>query len=126
MKRSLQRRDGVIVGAVWCLGADCHENGRMHACARAEKLCLGVVTDLLVSFGILRERTGIDQAGIIQAPKAKPHPEVMRLRFDKERSPLDVVPEDIRKPLYDIVLPYTEGMVVRKDGRWVELHSPMN
>ena len=39
----------------------------MHACARAEKLCLGVVTDLLVSFGILRERTGIDQAGIIQA-----------------------------------------------------------
>lgn len=68
----------------------------------------------------------LDQAGIIQAPKAKPHPEVMRLRFDKERSPLDVVPEDIRKPLYDIVLPYTEGMVVRKDGRWVELHSPMN
>ena len=55
--------------------------------------------------------------GAYQSP-----PEVMRLRFDKGRSPLDVVPEDIRKPLYDIVLPYLEGMVIRKEGKWVDLH----
>ncbi|MCO6478930.1 MAG: hypothetical protein J5I94_20015, partial [Phaeodactylibacter sp.] len=63
----------------------------------------------------------LDQAGIIAAPKAKPHPEVMHLRFDKERSPLDAVPKDIRKALYDIVLPYTEGRVQWEKGKWVEL-----
>lgn len=63
----------------------------------------------------------LHQAGIIDAPKAKPHPEVMRLRFDKERSPIDAVPEDIRKALYDIVLPYTEGRVQWEKGKWVEL-----
>lgn len=65
----------------------------------------------------------LDQAGIISAPKAKPHPEVMRLRFDKERSPADAVPEDIREALYGIVLPYTEGMVRWEKGRWVDCHG---
>lgn len=63
----------------------------------------------------------LHEAGIIQAPKAKPHPEVMHLRFDKERSPIDAAPEDIRRALYDIVLPFTEGMVQWEKGRWVEV-----
>lgn len=62
----------------------------------------------------------LGQAGLMQAPKARAHPEVMRLRFDKERSPVGAVPEDIRKALYDIVLPYTEGMVKWEKGMWVD------
>lgn len=65
----------------------------------------------------------LNQAGLVDAPKAKPHPEVLHLRFDKERSPLDAVPADIRQALYEIVLPYTEGALIREGGRWVALPS---
>ncbi len=61
----------------------------------------------------------LHQVGLVEAPQAKPHPEVIQLRFDKERSPQDAIPEELRKPLYDIVLPYTQGMIIRKEGRWV-------
>jgi len=66
----------------------------------------------------------LGQAGLISAPKARAHPEVMRLRFDKERSPIDVVPEDIREALYEIVLPYTEGVVKWDKGRWENSMAP--
>ena len=65
--RPLQRRDGVIVGAVGRIGANGHKDRRMHAGAGAEELCIGVVADLLVGFGILGEGARIDQAGVVQS-----------------------------------------------------------
>ncbi|MCB0572176.1 MAG: hypothetical protein KDC66_20560 [Phaeodactylibacter sp.] len=61
----------------------------------------------------------LHQKGLVNAPKARPFPEVLHLRFDSERAPLDAVPEDIRQALYGIVLPYTEGALAREGGRWV-------
>ena len=125
------------------------EEGRMRPCGRCEK-CRRIVgmlsviggdphrcgyTDEQIAYALKSldpqriKQLGADaaqlfyllhQAGLVEAPRAKAHPEVMRLRFDKERSPVDVVPEDIRKALYDIVLPYTEGAVRWEKGKWVD------
>jgi hypothetical protein len=53
--------------------------------------------------------------------KLKPHPEIMKLRFDPERSPLDGIPGDLRKDLYGIFLGYAEGALERNGRGWREI-----
>ncbi len=126
------------------------QGGRMHPCGRCEK-CRRIVAMLCVIGGDPRrcgytdeqianalesvdpgkiKQLGPDasqlfyllhKAGLAHAPNAKAHPEVLHLRFDKERSPLDAAPEDIRQAIYNIVLPYTEGALARDGGRWAPL-----
>jgi hypothetical protein len=57
------------------------------------------------------------QKGIIE-PGARPHPEIMQLRFDKERSHIDGIPLDLRQPLFEIMLAYADGAVQRVDRKW--------
>jgi hypothetical protein len=52
---------------------------------------------------------------------AKPHPEILSLRFDKERSRLSDLPIHIRKPLFDIFSQYADGSVQRKGGSWKKI-----
>jgi creatinine amidohydrolase/Fe(II)-dependent formamide hydrolase-like protein len=48
-----------------------------------------------------------------------PHPEVLALRFDDKRSPIQAVPNALRRPLYGVMLQHASG-AVRKSGReWV-------
>jgi hypothetical protein len=54
--------------------------------------------------------------------KARPQPEVMKLRFDPERSPLETVPDDLRQPLLRILLDHAQGAVKRKAGVWVNFN----
>lgn len=49
---------------------------------------------------------------------ANKHPEIMKLRFDKERSNLEDIPGYIRKPLFDILAQYADGAVIRTNNRW--------
>jgi creatinine amidohydrolase/Fe(II)-dependent formamide hydrolase-like protein len=49
---------------------------------------------------------------------AKAHPEIMHLRFDKERSHIDGIPEDLRQPLFNIFMKYADGAVHRVDRKW--------
>ena len=37
-----------------------------------------------------------------QTKKLKPHPEILQIRIDNERSPLNSIPQDLRKPLFNI------------------------
>jgi hypothetical protein len=53
--------------------------------------------------------------------KPRPRPEVMKLRFDDERSPVDGIPLDLRRPLYNLLLSHAEGAVKRRGRQWVEL-----
>jgi len=55
--------------------------------------------------------------------KAKVNPEIVSLRFDNERSMLRDLPLDIRKPIYDMLRSYAEGIVKIKDRRWVDYPS---
>lgn len=52
---------------------------------------------------------------------AKSHPEIMKLRFDNEKSNLEDMPVNIRERLFDILTQYSDGAVVRKDNRWVDM-----
>ncbi len=52
---------------------------------------------------------------------ASPHPEIMKLRFDRERSNLEDLPKEIRKPLFGILRQYADGTVERKAAGWEEI-----
>jgi len=50
----------------------------------------------------------------------QPRPQVMKVRIDNERSPVDAVPVDLRGGLYKIFLEHADG-AIRRNGRvWVE------
>lgn len=51
----------------------------------------------------------------------KSHPEILKLRFDKERSRLMDIPAYIRKPLFNILLEYANGAVNMGKKSWKEI-----
>lgn len=51
---------------------------------------------------------------------ARPHPEIMKLRFDATRSRPEELPPHIRRRLLDIFSVYADGLVVRRKGKWVD------
>jgi hypothetical protein len=50
--------------------------------------------------------------------KIRPHPEIMKLRFVDNRSPIDDVPPDLRPDLYRILLDHCHRAVQRRDRSW--------
>ncbi|HSR50938.1 MAG TPA: creatininase family protein [Acidobacteriota bacterium] len=52
--------------------------------------------------------------------KAKPHPESLKLRFDREHSPLDGLPEDLRRKLWPLMLEHARGSVRRTGRLWLD------
>jgi hypothetical protein len=46
------------------------------------------------------------------------HPEIEKLRFDKERSQIRDLPQYIRKPIFRIFEQYSEGAVQLIDRKW--------
>ena len=48
--------------------------------------------------------------------RARPHPEILALRFHPEASPVDGIPDDLRAGLYRIYLEHADG-ALRRDGR---------
>ncbi|WP_346863346.1 hypothetical protein [uncultured Draconibacterium sp.] len=51
---------------------------------------------------------------------AKKHNEIMKLRFDAERSNLEDLPQHIRKPLFEIFAEYADGSVKRENNKWLD------
>ncbi len=51
---------------------------------------------------------------------ARPHPQIMKLRFDKERSNLNFIPTKLMKELVPIYLKYADGAVRRQDKQWID------
>jgi creatinine amidohydrolase/Fe(II)-dependent formamide hydrolase-like protein len=68
----------------------------------------------------LLQQRGLGPPAGSSGARARAHPEVVKLRFDPERSPMDDIPVDLRAPLYGLMLQYAEG-AVRKSGRlWLD------
>jgi hypothetical protein len=63
-------------------------------------------------------RPGAGPAGMRRSPAPSPHPEVVRLRFHPELSPVEGLPADLRGRLLRIWLAHAEGVLRRRDGRW--------
>ncbi|MBU0691905.1 creatininase family protein [bacterium] len=55
------------------------------------------------------------------AVKPKAHPELIQLRFEKERSPLAGIPGDLRAPLYRILLEHADGAMLKSGRLWMEI-----
>jgi creatinine amidohydrolase/Fe(II)-dependent formamide hydrolase-like protein len=66
---------------------------------------------------LLYERGRISQARVGKAA-AKPQHEVMKLRFDPERSPLSGTPVNLREPVFRLLLQHAEGSLLRAGRVW--------
>lgn len=53
-------------------------------------------------------------------PAKDPHPEVLKLRFDPDKSPIKGIPEDLRIPVYGRCLEHARGCVKRQGRGWLE------
>lgn len=51
---------------------------------------------------------------------ARSHPEIMKLRFDQERSNLEDLPRYIRHPMFEILMQYSDGAVKRINNQWID------
>jgi creatinine amidohydrolase/Fe(II)-dependent formamide hydrolase-like protein len=77
------------------------------------------------SVGVQQLLFMLDKKGLIDLPPNKKkalveRPEIIKLRFDPERSPMTGIPTNIRKPLYQIFLEHSEGSIRRVGRDWVE------
>ena len=84
----------------------------------------------LVENGVHQERAGaahmahlLHDRGRISEPRlgkvaARPQPEVMKLRFDPERSPVSGIPLSLREPVFRILLEHAEGALQRRGRVW--------
>lgn len=110
-----------VIAMLTALGADATRCGYSQPQIRA---CL----DALTVHGVHQERSVyqhvlhlLSDKGFIESTgRGRPHPEVLSLRFDKERSPHGTVPADIRKPLYRILLEHADGAVERRGRLWIK------
>jgi creatinine amidohydrolase/Fe(II)-dependent formamide hydrolase-like protein len=88
----------------------------------------------LTTEGIHQEGPGVkhlkyllNKKKLITLPEAqqkalKPHPEILHLRFSPERSPINGVPIDLRRPLYRILLEHADGALRRSRRKWLSFN----
>jgi mycofactocin system creatininase family protein len=116
-----------VVGMLVALGADptrCgYSEDQIGACLRALETATlhqeAPAIDHLMS--LLAER-GVIELSLKASRAVKARPEVMKVRIDNERSPVDAVPVDLRRGLFRIFLEHSDG-AIRRNGRvWVETH----
>lgn len=113
-----------IVGMLTALGAD------PRRCGYTDVQVQGCLLDI-VKKGVHQESAGVEhlavmlsEKGLIEPPeerrsKLRAYPEILQLRFDNRRSPVDGIPVDLRKPLYRIYLEHADGTVRRVKRDWV-------
>ena len=68
----------------------------------------------------LLRRKGLIEQSALGLVAARERPEIMKLRFDAEKSPMEGIPVDLREPLYRLYLKHAEGAVKRNGRRWIE------
>ncbi|MGD2271970.1 MAG: creatininase family protein [Desulfobacterales bacterium] len=67
----------------------------------------------------LLQEKGLIEIAAARDQKISPRPEILKLRFDPGRSPLEAIPVDLRKPLFEIFLEHAGG-ALKRDGRsWI-------
>jgi creatinine amidohydrolase/Fe(II)-dependent formamide hydrolase-like protein len=80
----------------------------------------------LVAKGIHQEAEGYKQLlfmlnhkGLIKTDtQYKEHPEILKLRIDPQKSPIQGIPVDLRKPLLEIFTEHARGIVLKSGTRW--------
>ncbi len=116
-----------VVGMLLALGAD---PARCGYSDEQVKACLLALT----SAGVNQEAVGerhlvymLTEQGHMARPagprgRIRAHPEVLQVRIDGERSPLDGMPVDLRRGLFQIFLEHADGAIRRTGKEWVATH----
>ena len=125
-----------------------HPCGRCEKCRRIVAILTAMGADVtpcgylpeqigpcLKSFaekGIRQEKMGaehlaflLQEKGLLDRPfsgsaRARPRTEVMKIRIDPDRAPMDGMPVNLREPLYRIYLEHAEGAVKRGGRLWID------
>ena len=109
-----------IVGMLMAVGAD------PTRCGYTRQQITDCLKDL-AERGVHQEAPGaghllfmLKKKGLVGAigEQARAHPEILSLRFDTERSPVEAVPSDLRGPLLKILLGHAVGALKRKGKDW--------
>jgi hypothetical protein len=66
----------------------------------------------------LLSQKGLLPTGSDGLPDPYPRPEVQKLRFDDQRAPLGLLPADLRRAVYGILLEHAHGAVARNGRGW--------
>lgn len=116
-----------IIGMIKALGEDPEKCGyspeqiRSGLRALASRPVKQIGSDAAHLYHMLLDRKLIE-ANDFTRKAATEHPEILKLRFDMERSNLEDLPGYIRKPLFDILKIYADGAVRRIDKKWMDIH----
>jgi creatinine amidohydrolase/Fe(II)-dependent formamide hydrolase-like protein len=114
-----------IVGMLMALGAD---PGRCGYTPAQISRCL----EALSENGVHQEIDGIKHLGFLLREKdlisgpglgatwAEQKPEIMKLRFDPEKSPMEDIPADLRESLFRLYLKHAQGAVKRSGRIWID------
>jgi creatinine amidohydrolase/Fe(II)-dependent formamide hydrolase-like protein len=114
-----------IVGMLEAIGQDPRAcgftNGQIADCLKAI-FDRGVHQELpaVRHLGHLLHTKGKLPGPFLGRVKAQPAPEVMKLRFDRERSPMNAVPRDLRTSLHRILREEAHGAVMRVGRVWID------
>jgi creatinine amidohydrolase/Fe(II)-dependent formamide hydrolase-like protein len=120
-----------IVGILLALDGDPAHCGYSH---EQVEYCL----KSLSAKGIHQEKEGIQhlasilvEKGLINQPSLGPvrgrkRHEIVKLRFDPERSPLEGIPLDLREPLYRIYMEHANGAVKKRGRVWIDFNPFMD
>jgi creatinine amidohydrolase/Fe(II)-dependent formamide hydrolase-like protein len=114
-----------IVGMLMALGADPDQCGyspeQVQHCLRTlVERGIHQESDGAAHLAYLLREQGIVAAGALGAVKARPKPQVLKVRIDRVRSPLDAVPEDLRGAVLRILLEHADGVVKRIGRVWLD------
>jgi len=74
----------------------------------------------LQHLGFILKQKGLLTEGSIGTAKPRRRPEIMKLRFDPEKSPMEDIPVDLRESLYWLYLEHAAGSVKRKGRVWID------
>ncbi|MEX1309997.1 MAG: creatininase family protein, partial [Candidatus Sulfomarinibacteraceae bacterium] len=116
-----------VVGMLKAVGADPQRCGytaeQIDSCLRALATA-GVHQEAAGEQQLLTMLTDLDllPREAETTAKVKPRPEVLQVRIDPERSPMDGVPVDLRRGIYQIFLEHAHGAVRRTGRMWVPSH----
>ena len=113
-----------IVGMLAAIGADPTLCGysveQVTRCLKnLPKTGLRQETEGIAHLAFLLTEKGLMPEPFIGAVHARQRPEIMKLRFDPQRSPVEGIPVDLRLPLYRIYLEHTDGVVKRSRRTWL-------
>lgn len=115
-----------IVGMLIAIGAD------PQRCGYTEKQIQDCLTDL-INKGAHQESAGVNQLLFmlnkkkkIQLPASKEklikeNPQVLQVRIDPERSPVNGIPVNLREPLFKIFLKHGNGAAKKIGRKWEDL-----